>query len=76
MRYYKKPLQVEVDGRPGQTQKALFSAKKVEVDVTTLVIHDQKMYGQIRKYQQNLVEEVKRSLMANPPQEPVTVTAW
>ena len=57
LRFYKKPLQVEVD-------------------VTTLGIDKQKKYGQIRKYRQKQVDEVKRSLMANPPEEPVTVTAW
>ena len=57
LRFYKKPLQVEVD-------------------VTTLVIDKQKKYRQIRKYQQKLVDEAKRSLMAHPPEEPVTVTAW
>ena len=57
LRFYKKPLQVEID-------------------VTTLGIDKQKKYGQIRKYRQKRVDEVKRSLMANPPEEPVTVTAW
>ena len=57
LRFYKKPLQVEVD-------------------VTTLVIDKQKKYGQILKYRQKRVDEVKRSLMANSPKEPVTVTAW
>ena len=56
LRFYKKPLQVEVE-------------------VTTLVIDKQEKYGQIRKYPQKQVDEVKRSLMANPPEEPVTVTA-
>ena len=46
-----------------------------EVDVTTLVIDKRKKYDQIRKYLQKQVEEVRRSLMANPPGEPVTVTA-
>ena len=49
---------------------------QVAVDVTTLGIDKQKKYGQIRKYRQNRVDEVKRSLMANPLEEPVTVTAW
>ena len=57
LRFYKKPLQVEVH-------------------VTSLVIDKQKKYGQIWKYQQKRVDEVKRSLMANPPEEPVTVTTW
>ena len=57
LRFYKKPLQVEVN-------------------VTTLGIDKQKKYGQIRKYRQKRVDEVKRSLMANPPGEPVTVIAW
>ena len=48
----------------------------MEVDVGSLSIDKKKKYGQIRKYQQNRVDEVKRSLMANPPEEPVTVTAW
>ena len=57
VRFYKKPLQVEVD-------------------VTTLVIDKQKKNGQIRKYSQKRVDEVKRSLLANPPEEPVTMPAW
>ena len=57
LRFYKKPLQGEVD-------------------VGSLAIDKKKKYGQIRKYQQKGVDEVKRSLMANPPEEPVTVTAW
>ena len=57
LRFYKKPLQVEVD-------------------VTILRIDKQKKYGQIRKYRQKRVDEVKRSLMANPLEEPMTVTAW
>ena len=56
-RFYKKPLQVEVD-------------------VESLLIDKKKKYGQIRKYQQKRVDLVKRSLMASPPEEPVTVTAW
>ena len=56
MRFYKKPLQVEVD-------------------VGSHLIDKKKKYDQIGKYQQKGVE-VKRSLMANPPEEPVTVTAW
>ena len=57
LRFYKKPLQVEVD-------------------VQSLSIDKKKKYGQIWKYQQKRVDEVQRSLMANPPEEPVTVTAW
>ena len=57
LRFYKKPLQVEVD-------------------FGSLSIDKKTKYGQIRKYQQKRVDEVKRSLMANPPEEPVTVTAW
>ena len=49
---------------------------QVEVDVGSLSIDKKKKYGQIRKYQQKRVDEVKRSLNANPPQEPVTVTVW
>ena len=49
---------------------------QLEVDVTTFVIDKQKKYGQIQKYRQKRVDEVKRSLMTNPPDEPVTVTAW
>ena len=49
---------------------------QVEVNVTSLVIDKQKKYGQIQKYQQKRVDEVKRSLMANPLEEPVTMTAW
>ena len=45
---------------------------QVEVDVTILVIDKQKKYGQIRKR----VDEVTRSLVANPPEEHVTMTAW
>ena len=56
LRFYKKPLQVEVD-------------------VGSLSFDKKKKYGQIRKYQQKRVDEVKRSLMANPPEEPVNVTA-
>ena len=51
-------------------------ALQVEVDVGSLVIDKQKKYGQIRKYQQKRVDKVKRSLMANPFEEPVTVTVW
>ena len=47
-----------------------------EVNVGSLSIDKKKKYGQIRKYQQKRADEVKRSLMANPPEEPVTVTAW
>ena len=49
---------------------------QVEVDVTTLVIDKQKKYGQIRKYPQKRADEFKRSLMANHPKEPVTMTVW
>ena len=48
LRFYKKPLQVEVD-------------------IASLSIDKKKKYGQIRKYQQKRVDEVKRSLMANHP---------
>ena len=57
LRFYRKPLQVEVD-------------------LGSLFIDRKKKYGQIRKYQQTRVDEVKRSLTANPPEEPLTVTAW
>ena len=57
LRFYKRPLQVEVH-------------------VRSLVTNKQKKYGKIRKYQHKPVDEVKRSLMGNPPEEPVTVTAW
>ena len=49
---------------------------QVEVDVGSLSVDKKKKYAQIRKYQQKRVDEVKRGLMANPPEEPVTVTAW
>ena len=49
---------------------------QVEVDVGSLSIDTKKKYSQIGKYRQKRVDEVKRSLMANPPEEPVTVTAW
>ena len=49
---------------------------QVEVDVGSLSIDKKKKYGQIRKYQQKAVDKVKRSLIANPPEESVTVTAW
>ena len=49
---------------------------QVEVHVGSCSNDKKKMYGQIRKYQQKRVDEVKRSLMANPPEELVTVTAW
>ena len=49
---------------------------QVEFDVWSLSIDKKKKYGQIRNYQQQRVDEVKRSLMANPPKELVTVTAW
>ena len=58
LRFYKKPLQVEVD------------IGSLSID------KKKKKYDQIRKYQQKRVDEVKRSLLANPPEEPVTVTAW
>ena len=57
LRFYKKPLQVQVD-------------------VGSLSIDKKKKYGQMRKYQQKRVDEVVRSLTANPPEELVTVTAW
>ena len=47
-----------------------------ELDVGSLSIDKKKKYGQIRKDQQKSVDEVKRSLMANPPAEPGIVTAW
>ena len=50
LRFYKKPLQVEVD-------------------VRSLSIDEKKKYGQIRKYQQTRVDEVMRSLTANPQEE-------
>ena len=49
---------------------------QMEVGVTTLVIDNQKKYGQIRRYRQKRVKEFKRSLIANSPEEPVTVIAW
>ena len=49
---------------------------QVELDVGSLAIDKQEKCGQIRKCQQKQVEEVKRSLMANPPEDLVTVTAW
>ena len=49
---------------------------QMEADVRSLSIDNKKKYGQIRKYQQKRVDEVKRSLMANSPREPVTVSAW
>ena len=49
---------------------------QVEVDVTTLGIHEQKKYGQVGKYRPKRVDEVKRSVMASTPREHVTVTAW
>ena len=57
LRFYKKPVQVEID-------------------VGSLSIDKKKNYGQIGKYQQKLVDEVKRYLNANPTEEPVSVTAW
>ena len=48
----------------------------VEAEVGSLSIDKKKKYGRIRKYQRKLGDEVTRSLMANPPEEPVTVTAW
>ena len=57
LRFYKKPLQVEVD-------------------VGSLSIDKKKKYGQIPKYQQTRVDEVMKSLTANPTEEPMTVTAW
>ena len=58
LRFYKEPLQVEVD------------VGSLSID------KKKKKYAQIRKYQQKPVDEVLRSLTANPPEEPVTVTAW
>ena len=49
---------------------------QVEVDVGSLSIDKKKKYGQIRKSEQKRVDEVMRSLTANPPEESVTVTAW
>ena len=48
----------------------------MEVDVGSLSIDKKKEYGQIRKYQHTRVGEVMRSLPANPPEEPLTVTVW
>ena len=49
---------------------------QVEVGVGSLAIDKKKKYDQNRKYQQKRVDDVERSLIANPPEEPVTVTAW
>ena len=49
---------------------------QVAIDVGSLLIDKKKKYGQIRKSQKKRVDEVKRSLIADPPEEPVTVTAW
>ena len=49
---------------------------QVEADVWSLSIDKKKKYGQIQKYQQTRVDEVMRSLTANPQEEPLTVTAW
>ena len=49
---------------------------QVVVDVGILSIDKKKKYIQIRKYQQTRLDEVKRSLKANSPEEPLTVTAW
>ena len=49
---------------------------QVRVDVGSLSIDKKEKYGQIRKYQQMRVNEVMRSLTANPPEEPLTMTAW
>ena len=51
LRFYKKPLQLEVDFR-------------------SLSIDKKKKYGQIWKYQQTRVDEVMRSLTANPKRRP------
>ena len=51
-------------------------ALQVEIDVESLSNDKKKKYGQIRTYQQKRLDEVKRSLMANPLEEPVTPTAW
>ena len=48
----------------------------MEVDVRSLWNDKKKKYSQIRKYQQKRVDNVKKPLMANPPKELVTVTAW
>ena len=49
---------------------------QVEVEVGSLSINKKKKYGQMRKYQQKRVDEVKGSLIANPLEEPGTPTAW
>ena len=49
---------------------------QVEVDVGSLCSDKKKKYGQIRKYQQTRVDEVMRSLTANPPEETLTMTTW
>ena len=48
---------------------------QVEVNVGSLSMDKKKKYGQIRKYEQKRVDEVKRSLMANPLDKPAIVTA-
>ena len=49
---------------------------QVEVHIWSLWIDKKKKYGQNQKYQQKRVDEVMRTLTANSPEEPVTVTAW
>ena len=49
---------------------------QVEVDVGSLLINNKKKYGQIRKYQQKRVDEIKRGLMANPVEEVLSLIAW
>ena len=59
---------------PAEFLKFYKQPLQLQVDVAALVIDKQKMYGQIWKYPHKRVDEVKRSLMANPPEEPVNVT--
>ena len=66
----------EDDSVPDEFLKYYKMPLGIEVDVDKLVIDKQKKHGQIRKYRQARVDEVKRSLLANPPEEPIIVTAW
>ena len=61
---------------PGEFLRFYKNPLQVDVDVGSLSINKKKKYGQIWKYQQTRLDEVMRSLTANPPEEPLTVTVW
>ena len=63
------------DTVPEEFLKIYIKPLQSKVDLPALVIHRQKKYGQIRKHRLKRLDEVRRNIMANPLEEPVTVTA-